>query len=205
MSTDQSIDTPPSLVPVPDLVPATDVAPASDLAVLGRDDTAVATDAREVLSWELFGTAVRELAESIAADGYVPDMVLGIARGGLPVAGGLAYALGAKVVGTLNVEFYTGVDARLDEPIVLPPLLDFEALRGSRVLVVDDVADSGRTLELVVRLIAGHVAQSRVAVLYDKPASVVRPDYVWRTTERWIVFPWSALPPVMDRGVAKDL
>jgi len=151
---------------------------------------------REVLTWELFGTAVRELAETVAADRFVPDVVLGIARGGLPIAGGLAYALGAKVVGTLNVEFYTGVDSTLDEPTVLPPLLDLDALRGSRVLIVDDVADSGRTLELVVRLIGTHVAESRIAVLYHKPRSVVVPQYVWRATDRWIVFPWSALPPV---------
>jgi hypoxanthine phosphoribosyltransferase len=151
---------------------------------------------REVLSWELFGTAVRELAETIVGDGFVPELVLGIARGGLPIAGGLAYALGAKMVGTLNVEFYTGVDTTLDEPMVLPPLLDLDALRGSRVLIVDDVADSGRTLEVVVALVAGHVAESRVAVLYHKPSSVVVPRYAWRSTDRWIVFPWSALPPV---------
>jgi uncharacterized protein len=155
---------------------------------------------REVLTWELFGTAVRDLAETIAGDGFAPDVVLGTARGGLPIAGGIAYALGAKVVGTLNVEFYTGVDSTLDEPAVLPPLLDLDALRGSRVLIVDDVADSGRTLELVVGLVAGQVAESRVAVLYHKPGSVVAPEYAWRGTDRWIVFPWSALPPVAGRA-----
>jgi len=40
------------------------------------------------------------------------------------------------------------------------------------------------------------VRRSRIAVLYDKPRSVVRPDYSWRSTDRWITFPWSALPPV---------
>ena len=48
---------------------------------------------REVLSWELFGTAGRELAEHVAADGYSPDLILAIARGGLFVAGALGYAL----------------------------------------------------------------------------------------------------------------
>lgn len=159
---------------------------------------------REILTWERFGTAVRELAARVADSGFAPDLVLGIARGGLPIAGGVAYALGAKVVGTLNVEFYTGVDARLDDPVVLPPLLDLDAVAGARVLIVDDVADSGRTLELVLRLLSPLVAEARTAVLYDKPASIVRPDYCWARTDAWIEFPWSALPPLVDRGAALD-
>ena len=182
-------------VPIPSAAASTAVPDGTVDLVAAESEYSPGPD-REVLTWELFGTAVRELAETVAGDRFVPDVVLGIARGGLPIAGGLAYALGAKVVGTLNVEFYTGVDSTLDEPTVLPPLLDLDALRGSRVLIVDDVADSGRTLELVVRLIGTHVAESRIAVLYHKPRSVVVPQYVWRTTDRWIVFPWSALPPV---------
>jgi uncharacterized protein len=157
---------------------------------------------REVLTWDLFGTAVRQLAQQVVDSGFVPDLVLGIARGGLPIAGGIAYALGAKAVGTLNVEFYTGVGDTLDEPVVLPPLLDMDAVTGSTVLVVDDVADSGRTLDLVLRLVSERVAHARTAVLYDKPRSVIRPDYAWRRTDRWIVFPWSAQPPVQAERTA---
>ncbi len=151
---------------------------------------------RELLSWDLFGTAVRELAGTVAGSGFVPDLVVGIARGGLPIAGGIAYALDAKMVGTLNVEFYTGIGTTLAEPVVLPPLLDLAALADQRVLVVDDVADSGRTLALVLDLVRERVAEARSAVLYEKPGSIVRPDYAWRRTDRWISFPWSALPPV---------
>jgi hypoxanthine phosphoribosyltransferase len=62
---------------------------------------------------------------------------------------------------------------------------------------VDDVADSGKTLALVLEMVAERVATARTAVLYDKPRSVVRPDYAWRTTDLWIEFPWSAHPPVV--------
>jgi hypoxanthine phosphoribosyltransferase len=151
---------------------------------------------REILTWELFGTAVRELAQQVVDGGFRPDLVLGIARGGLPIAGGIAYALGAKAVGTVNVEFYTDVDETLDEPVLLPPMLDMDGVAGCSVLVVDDVADSGRTLELVLRLVSEKVADARTAVIYDKPRSLIRPDYAWRRTDRWIVFPWSASPPV---------
>jgi len=64
------------------------------------------------------------------------------------------------------------------------------------VLVVDDVADTGETLRLVRDFCADHVAEARTAVLYEKPRSAVRCEYVWRRTDRWIDFPWSSQPPV---------
>jgi hypoxanthine phosphoribosyltransferase len=71
---------------------------------------------RETLTWELFGTAGRELAQMIADDRYRPDIILSIARGGLFVAGALGYALDVKNLHVTNVEFYTGVDERLEVP-----------------------------------------------------------------------------------------
>jgi hypoxanthine phosphoribosyltransferase len=123
-----------------------------------------------------------------------------VARGGLTVAGALAYALGVKNCGAMNVEFYTGVDERLDVPVVLPPTLDLVDVAGLRVLVADDVADTGHTLRLVREVLAQHVADARTAVLYCKPRSVVTPDFMWRETDRWIVFPWSDRPPVTGDG-----
>lgn len=151
---------------------------------------------REVLTWEAFGAAVRELAEQVVAGGFVPDVVVAIARGGLVPGGAVAYALGTKGVGTMNVEFYTDVGETLPDPIFLDPTMDASVLAGSRVLVVDDVADSGRTLELVMRTIRESGADARSAVIYTKPRSIVRPDFSWRNTDLWITFPWSAEPPV---------
>ena len=153
-------------------------------------------DDREILDWELFGQATRSLARAVVASGFEPDIVVAVARGGLLPGGALSYALGTKAVGTLNVEFYTGIDTRLPGPVVLPPLLDTDAFHGLRALIVDDVADTGETLALVRELMASHCAEARTAVLYAKPHSIVTPDYVWRRTDRWITFPWSALPPV---------
>ena len=157
-----------------------------------------ATDAadREELTWTDFGEATRELAEQIADDGWRPDIVIAVARGGLTVAGALSYALGVKNCGAINVEFYTGVDARLDVPVVLPPSLDLVDVAGLNVLVVDDVADTGHTLRLVREVLAQHVAEARTAVLYHKAQSVIVPDYAWKRTDAWINFPWSSLPPV---------
>jgi uncharacterized protein len=151
---------------------------------------------REIMTWDELGSGARELAETIHDDGYAPDMVLAIARGGLLVAGALSYALDVKNTYTMNVEFYTGVDERLPVPMILPPVPDLVELEEARVLIADDVADTGGTLLLVKDFCAGKVGEVRCAVLYEKPQSQVKCEYVWRRTDRWIDFPWSAQAPV---------
>jgi len=151
---------------------------------------------REILSWSRFGESNRELAAVIRLSGYRPDLVVAIARGGMLFAGGLAYALGIKACDALNIEFYTGVGETLQKPEILAPHLDLDSLDGARVLLVDDVADSGRTLRLAVDLLSARAAEVRSAVLYTKPTTIIQPDYTWATTDRWITFPWSAQPPV---------
>jgi len=190
----------------------------SDATAFDDGATSSGLEEREVLGWAEFGEAARELAREVVRSGWMPDLVVAVARGGLVPAGAVAYALGTKAMGTLNVEFYTGVAETLPEPVVLPPLMDTSDLPGRKVLVVDDVADSGKTLALVMDLIRSkglpadldldldlddaaaeslHV-EARSAVVYAKPRSVIDPDYVWRRTDRWIMFPWSSQPPVTE-------
>ena len=151
---------------------------------------------REVMSWQDLGDGTRELAEQVHADGYRPDIVLAVARGGLLVAGALAYALDVKNTFTMNVEFYTGIDERLEMPMLLPPVPDLVDFQEQRVLIADDVADTGATLALVKDFCEGKVGEVRCAVLYEKSRSTVQCEYVWRRTDRWIDFPWSAEAPV---------
>src|SRR3954471_7894561 len=148
------------------------------------------------MAWDDLGVAARSIAEQIHADAWRPDIVLAIARGGLLVAGALGYALAVKNTFTMNVEFYTGIDERLDMPMILPPVPELVDLEEARVLIADDVADTGLTLRLVKDFCAGKVGEVRCAVLYEKPRSVVSCEYVWRRTDRWIDFPWSADEPV---------
>ena len=155
------------------------------------------------MSWDELGAGARELAEAVLADGYRPDLVLAIARGGLLVAGAVAYTLDVKNTFTMNVEFYTGIDERLEMPMILPPVPELVDLEGARVLIADDVADTGRTLLLVKDFCAGKVGEVRCAVLYEKPQSGVRCEYVWRRTDRWIDFPWSAEAPVTAPAVPR--
>jgi hypothetical protein len=83
--------------------------------------------------------------------------------------------------------------------MILPPVPDLIDFSHTRVLIADDVADTGATLALVKEFCAGKVAEVRCAVLYEKPRSIVACEYAWRRTDRWITFPWSAEEPVGDR------
>ena len=137
------------------------------------------------------------LATDVLAAGFRPDVVIAIARGGLLLAGAISYALGTKACGSINVEFYSGIDERLPEPVLHPPMLDAPALSGKRVLLVDDVSDSGRTLAKVVGACSPTTAPRcapRPSTRSRTPCSM--PDFDFRRTDDWIVFPWSALPPV---------
>ena len=157
-------------------------------------------DEREDLSWQAFGEASRELAKGIAADGFEPDLILSIARGGLFLAGALGYALAVKNLHVVNVEFYDGVGTTLDMPVMLPPVPSAVDFSAKKVLISDDVADSGRTIELVHAFVRDQVDEVRTAVIYEKPRSVIRCDYVWKRTDRWINFPWSCEAPVVQRA-----
>lgn len=172
--------------------------------------TSEAAPDREELTWELFGQAERELSAQIVASGWMPDLIIAIARGGLIPAGAIGYAIGVKAMGSMNVEFYTGIGETLEEPVILPPLMDASELPGKRVLVVDDVADSGKTLKMVMELLrhqgldlGGENVQvdARSAVIYRKPRSVFEPDYCWRETDKWINFPWSVLPVITPESL----
>lgn len=159
---------------------------------------------REILTWEAFGEGGRRLAQLVADDGYRPDIILAIARGGLFTAGILGYALSVKNIYLINVEYYTGVEERLPMPVALPPTPELVDIEDAAVLIADDVADTGHTLAFVHDFCRDRVGDVRAAVLYQKPQSVIDCEYVWRRTDRWIDFPWSSLPPVAGPGIGGE-
>ena len=161
------------------------------------------TEERETLDWASYGTAIRDLAAMVADDGYRPEMILAIARGGLFAAGSLGYALSVKNIYVMNIEYYTGVDERLPVPVMLPPYVDLVDLESAKVLIADDVADTGHTLKVVHDLCLEKVDEVRSAVLYEKSHSLVKCEYVWKRTDRWINFPWSTEPPIVSAEEAR--
>ena len=107
--------------------------------------------------------------------------------------GALGYALGMKNSFAMNVEFYTGVDERLDVPVILPPVPDLVDLASTRACSSPTTSPTPARRSRSSRSSArARWPRCACAVLYEKPRSIVTCDYVWRRTDRWITFPWSA-------------
>ncbi|WP_267397112.1 MULTISPECIES: phosphoribosyltransferase family protein [unclassified Sphingomonas] len=148
--------------------------------------------------------AVRQLADAIAGDGWRPDVIVGIGRGGLVPAVFLSHAIGAPM---------QSVDWSGGEPAVTDLALARLAGRtraGGRLLVVDDINDSGRTIAQLRGALAAAGARGngvRFATLIDNVASAERVDYRARSIDRrvtkdWFVFPWEAVAPA--ESIAAD-
>jgi hypoxanthine phosphoribosyltransferase len=154
--------------------------------------TEPATQARDVVTWETLDRLVAELADRLAGERF--DVMLAITRGGLVPAGMLAYRLRIRNILVAAVEFY---DDR-GQPGPRPTFLQFPAdplLRAQRVLIVDEVWDSGTTIHAVTARVLQAGGIPTTAVLHWKPArSVVpgQPDVHAVTTDAWVVYPFKA-------------
>jgi hypoxanthine phosphoribosyltransferase len=143
----------------------------------------------EVPTWnEMYAMLLRQ-AEKIRKSGFKPDIVVGVTRGGWIPARILSDLLEIPDLATVRVEFYLGVAETLNEPALTQGVS--AAVTGKKVLLVDDVADTGKSLQLAKEhILRQGAAEVRIATLYYKPFSAAKPDYYERETRRWVVFPW---------------
>ena len=146
---------------------------------------------KDIVTWDALADMVAQLATSVRGE-Y--DVMLAITRGGLVPAGMLAYRLGIRNILVAAVEYYDDEG----KPGPHPTFLQFPAdplLRGQRVLVVDEVWDSGTTIHAVAERVRQAGGEPTTAVLHFKPArSQVPgvPDHHVVTTDRWVVYPFKA-------------
>jgi hypothetical protein len=129
------------------------------------------------------------LAQEIKKNSFKPDIIVGVSRGGWPPARVLSDLLDNPNLANVKVEFYLGVAETKGEPTLTQPVSVNVA--GKKVLVVDEVADTGKSLKLIKEHLAKEGAtEVKIATIYYKPWSIITPDYYARETSRWIVFPW---------------
>ena len=153
-------------------------------------------------SWEDVERLSEELAQMIIESGYEPDVVVAISRGGFDPARILCDQLGIRRLASVQVEFYSGVQDTAEKPRIVYPLN--ADVRGKKVLLVDDVSDTGVSLEAAKdHVLEGGPGDLRVATLHIKPWTSFRPDYHASETEAWIVYPWEPVESV--RSIAAKL
>jgi hypothetical protein len=149
---------------------------------------AVETD-YEVPTWSQIYEMMLNQAQKIRGDGYAPDIIVGIARGGLVPSRILADLLETRDFAIITIEYYVGIAQTAHEPILKQCL--HTQLTDKKVLLVDDVSDGGRSLQLAKKHLQEQCAKEiRIATVYCKPGTITRPDYFEKETSRWIVFPW---------------
>lgn len=143
----------------------------------------------EIPTWKRIYDLLLNLASQIRKAGFRPDVIVGIARGGWPPARIMSDLLENPELANVKAEFYLGVAKTKSEPVITQPVS--VSVRGKKILVVDDVADTGKSLRLVrSHLREQGAADVKIATIYYKPWSVVTPDWYERKTSHWIIFPW---------------
>ena len=144
-----------------------------------------------VLSWDDLDRLVAALAADVGRD---HDLVLAITRGGLVPAGMLAYRLDLREILVAGVVFYRPEGGTHPEPLVLH-FPDAALLAGKRVLVVDEVWETGETMTEVLARVRAAGAEPVSAVLHYKPGNsrvAGRPDHYAATVEGWVTYPYKA-------------
>ena len=143
----------------------------------------------EVPTWNQIYAMLLRQAEKIRCSGFKPDVIVGVARGGWVPARVLSDLLGIHALGTMRVEFYLSFAETRNEPVLTQGVsVD---VTGKKVLLVDDVADTGESLRLAIEHLQEQGAvEVRFATVYRKPSSVVTPDFYEKETGSWVVFPW---------------
>jgi uncharacterized protein len=147
------------------------------------------------VSHEDFVSDVRAVAQKVAKDVWQPDYVIGIGRGGLVPAVYISHQLDLPM---LSVDHSSKVPGFADE--LLGKVAE-KSRDGTKLLVIDDINDSGGTIEYIRRLLAAvgcDAGNLRFAVLISNSRSKVSVDYWSRTIDRngdkrWFVFPWEAM------------
>ena len=143
----------------------------------------------EVPTWNQIYDMLIYQSEKIRQNGYQPDVIVGVARGGLVPARILTDLLEIPEIASLRVEFYVDIAQPSIEPILKQGLT--ASITGKKTLLVDDISDTGQSLKLAKNHLAEQGAKEvKIATLYSKKTTATKPDYLEKETDRWVVFPW---------------
>jgi len=142
----------------------------------------------EVPSWDKIYDLCIKVADQVKNSDYKQDLIVAVSRGGLIPGRVLSDLLENPKITTIKVEYYEDIYKTRSKPKITQPLT--VDVSGKRVLLVDDIVDTGNSLKLVREYLfergAGDV---KICTLYRKPWSVVIPEFSAQTTGAWVCFP----------------
>lgn len=145
------------------------------------------------ITWSRVEDGVTTIFEKLG--GWKPDMIIAISRGGLIPAVMLSHILKVRDIHTLKIQSYTDTNDQFDIEM-LPPYLDFDLIFNKKLLIIDDIQDSGRTINWVKSYLSqfSRKENHRYAVLVTK---LEISEFGCYTAEHinskdWVVFPWES-------------
>ena len=141
-----------------------------------------------VLSWKKNYEHLIKLAKKVNESRFKPEIIVGISRGGLIPSRIISDLLNNPNLASVRVEFYKYSKKKRNEPKITQPIST--PIEGKTILLVDDVADSGKSLHLVYEHLLKKAKEIRTLTIFYKPWSCILPDYYIKETRAWIIFPW---------------
>ncbi len=145
-------------------------------------------DKYEAPSWDQIYDLCIQVSDQVKNSEYRPDLIVAVSRGGWIPGRILSDLLGNLNIATVKVEYYVDIYKTRSNPKITQPII--VDVKRKRVLLVDDISDTGNTLKLVKEHLFGRgAADVKICTLYCKPWSIVPPDFNARTTDAWVCFP----------------
>lgn len=137
-------------------------------------------------AYEQFVKDVKQLVRDTAE--YKPDTIMGIARGGWTLAHAYASATDNRQLMSINSILYEGKDKGTVCEIFNVPELG----KSKKVLILDDIVDSGQTVKETLNYLKHHFpnVEFKIASIYYKKTACIQPDFALYETDEWIEFFW---------------
>ncbi|WP_370573557.1 phosphoribosyltransferase [Methanomethylovorans sp.] len=154
-----------------------------------------------VTNWDYIYDLCRKVANDVKASGYEPDIIIALARGGWFAGRVLCDFLGMDDLTSLKIEHYTGTAVTAGSgPQIKYPLSD-SAVKNKNVLIVDDIADTGKSMLHSKEYVLTQDPKSvRTATLQYLDTSEMEPDFIGERLEEWawVIFPWNFIEDMID-------
>ena len=168
----------------------------------------------KILSWQDIDYLARQLFNLVKRDGYTPEIILGISRGGVIPARLLSDMFEARylleghktssIFATMQIRFYASIAETHSKPVIAQDVgVD---IFQKKILLIDDLADTGVSLICALDYLKlKNPKEVKIATLLYKPWSKVKPDYYVEEAEEWVVFPHEYYEFMTERTLSQKL
>lgn len=153
----------------------------------------------EYITWPHFYRLSRKLSLRVHDSGFKPDIIIAIGRGGYMPARIISDFMHVMNLASFKIEHYRGTQKK-KRVVVRYPI--GQGVAGNKVLLVDDVCDTGDTFAVAMKHLEERIdpTEIRTAVIHYKKTSSFIPDYYARRMVkwRWIIYPWAVAEDISE-------